>query len=217
MAKTLFARNDLFWGRRRALGLSRPAVADIANRQSVMGACEHVPLDENYIGRVEQGRIGGGMCGERLMALCIALQVDEPARIGLIADRRPPTSSAPPQRRPRTVRDLEPPGRTSGLRGRKVPLMEDLGFADSDVDMKRRQVVAGLVSPTITALIDAVIRPFAVDPISSGGHPVIAEELEQCLKPVDDLGRHTLPRKPSQESSMARAPTRVGRVRPCSR
>ncbi|WP_203790427.1 hypothetical protein [Paractinoplanes rishiriensis] len=95
MTKKDFEPNRLFWDARMALGLSRPAVADIANGQPVMSTCEHEPMNENYIGRIEQGRIGGGMCVERRSALCLTLEVDDPAKIGLIAERRRPTRSAP--------------------------------------------------------------------------------------------------------------------------
>ena len=40
---------------------------------------------------------------------------------------------------------------------------------------------------------------------------------EQCLKPVDDLGRAYLPKDALTGIKQARAPTRVGKVRPCSR
>lgn len=99
MAKKNFEPNELFWTARTALGLSRAAVADIANKQSVLASCQHEPLTENYVGRIEQGRIGGGMCIERRTALCITLEVDDPAKIGLVAERRWPTRLAPARRR----------------------------------------------------------------------------------------------------------------------
>lgn len=34
-----------------------------------MVTCKHAPFNENYIGRIEQGRIGGVMCHERIKAL----------------------------------------------------------------------------------------------------------------------------------------------------
>ncbi|MFC3736939.1 helix-turn-helix domain-containing protein [Paractinoplanes deccanensis] len=94
MTKSDVVPNELFWDARMRAGLSRPAVADLANQQSVMATCEHEPLTENYIGRIEQGRIGGGMCPERRSALCRTLGVDDPASIGLISERRRPTRSA---------------------------------------------------------------------------------------------------------------------------
>jgi hypothetical protein len=99
MAKRDFEPNKLFWDKRDALGLTRPQVADIANQKSVMNGCGLEPLNQNYIGRVEQGRIGGGMCDHRREALCLTLQVDDPAKIGLVAERRRPTRSTPARRR----------------------------------------------------------------------------------------------------------------------
>lgn len=99
MAKKNFEPNELFWTARTALSLSRAGVADIANTQSVLASCQHEPLTENYVGRIEQGRIGGGMCIERRTALCITLEVDDPAKIGLVAERRWPTRLAPARRR----------------------------------------------------------------------------------------------------------------------
>ncbi|WP_285689922.1 hypothetical protein [Actinoplanes sp. NBRC 103695] len=181
MAKKHFTRNDFFWERRAALGLSRPEVADIANGQPVMGACEHVPLDENYIGRVEQGRVGGGMCEERLASLCTALQVDNPAMIGLIAERRTPTSSAPPRQRTRIVHNVASRELPVGPADEDVPRVGDLGFADSDFMMKRRRVVAGLVSPAIAALIDVMVSPFDRDPPNAAERPIEADELAAAV------------------------------------
>lgn len=95
--------NQLFWKARTARGLSRPEVADAANGEPVMQGCGHAPMDENYVGRIEQGRIGGGMCPERLSALCVVLKVEDPAELGLVAGRRLPTRSAPTRRREGTI------------------------------------------------------------------------------------------------------------------
>src|SRR5690349_9129286 len=95
MAKKDPVENKLFWAARQRVDLSRQQLADAANQQPIIGKCEHVPLNENYIGRIEQGRVGGGMCHERLTALCVTLEVDDPADIGLIAERRHPTRTAP--------------------------------------------------------------------------------------------------------------------------
>ena len=100
VAKRDFEANELFWDARMRVGLSRPQVADIANQQPVMATCEHEPMNENYVGRIEQGRIGGGMCPERKSALCLTLEVDDPAQIGLVGERRRPTRSAPTRRLP---------------------------------------------------------------------------------------------------------------------
>lgn len=95
MAKKDPVANEKFWDARQRLNLSRSQLADDANREPVMRTCMHAPFNENYIGRIEQGRIGGGMCGERIAALCARLDVDDPAEIGLVAERRLPTRSAP--------------------------------------------------------------------------------------------------------------------------
>jgi hypothetical protein len=81
------------------LNLSRSQLADAANREPALHTCEHAPFNENFIGRIEQGRIGGGMCPERLAALCACLGVGEPGDIGLVAERRLPTRAAPTRRR----------------------------------------------------------------------------------------------------------------------
>ncbi|MFG1995277.1 hypothetical protein ACGFJ7_35410 [Actinoplanes sp. NPDC048988] len=108
MAKRDFEPNKLFWTAREALGLSRLAVADHANQQPIMASCEHQPMTENWIGRIEQGRIGGGMCAERLAALCLTLRAGSPAGIGLVAERRRPTRSAPSHPRASHRRQGEP-------------------------------------------------------------------------------------------------------------
>src|SRR4051794_11239001 len=75
--------NESFWKARLRVGLSRAQLADRANQESVMRGCDHAPINENYIGRIEQGRIGGGMCPERLSGLCSVLEMADPAEIGL--------------------------------------------------------------------------------------------------------------------------------------
>lgn len=111
VVKKDFEPNEPFWQARTDLGLSRPEVADAANREPVMRSCGHVPMDENYIGRVEQGRIGGGMCPERLSALCAVLKVTDPAKIGLVAERQLPTRSAPTRFRNAVRHITEPEAR----------------------------------------------------------------------------------------------------------
>lgn len=87
--------NRPFWQARMRLNLSRSQLANDANREPVMRTCQHAPMDENYIGRIEQGRISGGTCTERLTAICARLGVTDPAEIGLTAERRHPTRSGP--------------------------------------------------------------------------------------------------------------------------
>ena len=102
MAKTDPVPNRLFWQARRRVNLTRGQLADTANQEPAMDGCEHELMTENFIGRIEQGRIGGNMCAQRLAALCARLGVAEPSDIGLLAGRRHPTDSAParPRRRP---------------------------------------------------------------------------------------------------------------------
>ncbi len=103
MAKTDPVPNRLFWQARRQVKLTRGQLADAANQEPAMATCEHELMTENFIGRIEQGRIGGNMCAQRLAALCARLGVNGPSDIGLSAGRRHPTDSAPA--RPRTNRD----------------------------------------------------------------------------------------------------------------
>jgi len=83
--------------------VSRAQLAADANGEAVMRACTHVALTENYIGMIEQGRVGGGMCEQRISALCARLGVADPADIGLVAERRLPTRSAPTHRRSQPI------------------------------------------------------------------------------------------------------------------
>jgi ABC-2 type transport system ATP-binding protein len=73
-----------------------------------------------------------------------------------------------------------------------------------------RPEILFLDEPTIglDVVSKQAVRAFLAD-LGSGGdttlvlttHDLADIEKEQCLKPVDDLGRRTLPRKPNQESS----------------
>ena len=104
MAKKNPVANELFWEARQRLNLSRSQLADDANQEPIMRTCKHVPLNENTIGRIEQGRIGGGMCDARKAALCARLEVADPVDIGLVAERRLPTRLAPTRPRHRSAR-----------------------------------------------------------------------------------------------------------------
>ncbi len=103
MAKTDPVPNRLFWQARRRVDLTRGQLADAANQEPAMATCDHELMTENFIGRIEQGRIGGNMCAQRLAALCATLGVTKPSAIGLSAGRRHPTDAAPA--RPRTSRN----------------------------------------------------------------------------------------------------------------
>ncbi|GIE99819.1 hypothetical protein [Paractinoplanes rishiriensis] len=111
MPRTEPEPNRQFWQARRRLSLSRARLAQDANRDPAMRNCQHAPMDENYIGRIEQGRIGGGMCPERLNALCARLNVADPTDIGLTAERRHPSRHGPTiTRRPNPDHTPPPPG-----------------------------------------------------------------------------------------------------------
>jgi transcriptional regulator with XRE-family HTH domain len=163
VAKKDFEPNERFWKCRTHLGLSRSALADAANRRPVMKLCKHAELDQNYIGRIEQGRIGGGMCRERLAALCDVLGAEDPSQIGLIAERRLPTRTRPAN--PRAV--------------------------ESDINMNRRQVVAGLMTPALATLVGMVAGPREQEEPVRTARPVTREELEATLAGVRTAYQHS--------------------------
>jgi hypothetical protein len=138
-----------------------------------MNSCKHAPFDQNYIGRIEQGRIGGGMCRERLSALRVVLRVEDAAQVGLIAERRLPTRTGP----------------TIPREGR--PRAERPSLGKSDIDMNRRQLVAGLMTPALAALVGAVAAPRASDEPNSPSNLRAREELEAALAKVRRAYQHS--------------------------
>ncbi|GLZ00760.1 hypothetical protein [Actinoplanes sp. NBRC 103695] len=141
MAKTDFESNELFSDTRQRLKLSRSELAEAANCEPVMRTCDHTLMTENFIGRIEQGRIGGGICPERLTALCAVLNVADPADIGLVAERRRPTRSGPARRR----------------KPRIVAPRQDYGDAPSAADLSRPSRAAGDdEAPTVLAAAEEI-------------------------------------------------------------
>ncbi len=167
MAKKDFESNELFSAARQRLKLSRSGLAETANCEPVMRTCDHEPMNENFIGRIEQGRIGGGMRPERLTALCAVLNVADPAEIGLIDERRLPTRSGPARRRkPRGIAsaqvysnaplaaDPSPASRAAGVgevpvglaAAEKVRLRVESALGDSDVAPESLDEWEGIVA-----------------------------------------------------------------------
>ena len=89
MAAAQHRSNDLLRAARLRRGLSRSELADAANRHPAMASSKAGPMTENFVGKLEQGRVAFPRA-ERRAALRAILGVATDADIGLVRTRDQP-------------------------------------------------------------------------------------------------------------------------------